>query len=188
MGWLADKRRRKHPHHFTREVFVALRRIETQRLIIRWPEREDTAGFAATIDDELARINGWTPDHVSRMRSPVSLTTHPGAMITTQTDGHVLGWVTVGNFDSERRSCELGWHIGAEFRRQYYATEAVSAAVYALHSAGVASVIAGTATTNEPVQRMMKRLGARYTGQRDHTLPNGQLVPSNWYVFDGPGG
>lgn len=163
----------------------ALRGIETARLIMRFASPRDAQGFLRTIDDVVAQVNGWSEDDVAKVRrlTGVQLLFSPKIMIVERQSGTIVGSLSLNASDVERRSCEIGWWLGAEHRGKGYGTEAVGAAIAALHRAGVASVVIGTSPGNTAVIRVMEKLGGRVERQSLHRLPNGTLTDSLWFAF-----
>ena len=169
-------------------VVRAFRKIETERLVLRWKRRSDAAGYAATVDAEVVRVNGWTDANVEEGRAHIAArhVVHHSAMalMTARGSGDVLGVIWANRVDCGRMSCEIGWWTGPHARRAGYGSEAVVAVVAALHAAGIGRVWIGTAPENQAVQRIANRTGARLIGESPHRLPNGDTVASLWFAHD----
>lgn len=165
--------------------YAFLPEVQTARLQIRRPRHNDSVWFAATIDDEVMRENGWTDriraEQITAIERGFSPYDREQLLITTRSDGAVVGAVAVRLVDEQSRTCELGWHIGPRFRGNGYASEAVAAFVDALHDAGSAEIAIGTAESNTAVRRICAKIGATVTESRPHELADGSTIASVWY-------
>lgn len=160
------------------------RLIRTRRLCIRPPRPGDADALSATIDDEFRRENGWDEKTTAvwdrTLRAPLDLAEDLGTLLVERHDGEVIGGCTAAWAPADAARL-LGWWIRAEDRRLGYATEVVTALVPRLLDDGTARIGIGMRTTNAACHRIVERLGADQLGTWDHTLPNGERVPSDWF-------
>lgn len=166
----------------------ALGVIDTERLVLRRPARQDSVAFAATVDAETIEANGFTEAQVRRdieyMRLGIGDPHDAALLVTVRSTGTVIGHVGVYAPHDDEDDWHLGWWIGPGFRGQGYGTEALRAVLAAVHATGVQRVIVGTATDNLAVHRVLDKLGAHHIDTRPHTLPNGATITSNWFAHD----
>jgi ribosomal-protein-alanine N-acetyltransferase len=87
----------------------------------------------------------------------------------------VVGLMTIPWQADFTPAVEIGWRIGARFRRQGYAEEAARAALaYGFGTLGLASIVAFTVPGNTASWMLMEKLGMTAVGEFEHPrLPEG---------------
>jgi RimJ/RimL family protein N-acetyltransferase len=87
----------------------------------------------------------------------------------------VVGLMTIPWQADFTPAVEIGWRIGARFRRQGYAEEAArSALAHGFGTLGLASIVAFTVPGNAASWKLMEKLGMTAAGEFDHPrLPEG---------------
>ncbi|MFE5288330.1 GNAT family N-acetyltransferase [Nocardia sp. NPDC056611] len=166
-----------------RARYGVLWKVESARLLLRPPVRQDAVALAATIDAEMLAGNGWSERDAQVMVKAVgSGLPTPGLLVfEAWSDGSLVGGASVHPSGSDTSAQTLGWWIGPRHRRAGYASEAVAALVEAIHDAGFTTVEIGTSESNLAVQRICDRIGATEKDRRAQQLPNGSVVPGIWY-------
>jgi RimJ/RimL family protein N-acetyltransferase len=171
-------------------VRQAMWALDGSRVALRRPHPADEHAYAATMDDDFRRINGWDTGLVDRslqlIRSPPAISLLAWALIWSRETGSVVGSISADQVDADGRTCELGWWLGPGHRGRGYGTEAVCLALGALHAAGVERIRIGTALDNVAVRRVAAKVGAAEESQTGHRLPNGRRVDAIWYVHTSP--
>jgi RimJ/RimL family protein N-acetyltransferase len=172
MRWPFRRRVPFAPHANSRDPVL------TERLLIRMLVRPDAAAVMASIDDVVERTNGWLPHTKHELIAAIE---SGGAFghraICERSSGQLIG--VVQSYDLTRSAadrCQIGFWIGPSHRSQGYATEAVAAFVDHLHGLGMRVVDASTASTNEPVIRILTRVGFGPGQPGQRTLPNGDVL------------
>lgn len=128
----------------------------------------------------------WPPDALTRgsyrrrlklqnqaSRQGVGYTLH----IFRRDDNVLIGAVTVGQIRrGVAQSCTLGYWIGEPFARQGYMTEAIALVLrFAFRELGLHRVEAACLPSNEPSQRLLRRLGFQEEGlARQYLRINGE--------------
>jgi RimJ/RimL family protein N-acetyltransferase len=162
--------------------------ITTERFVLRRPRSADADAYAASVDADMMTANGWTAAlrvrAISRMRQCDRLPLEDVLVIADRSTAEPLGWISISNADLATGICELGWSMAPHARNKGYSTEAIGAALDALHRAGYRQVSIGTAEGNVPVRRVLDKTGATLTRTGPHTLPDGSSIPSVWYVHE----
>lgn len=160
--------------------------LDGRRVALRRPRPADEHAYAATMDDDFRRINGWDTGLVDRslqlIRSPRAISLLAWALIWSRETGSVVGSISADQVNAAGRTCQLGWWLGPEHRGRGYGTEAVRLALGALHAAGVERIRIGTALDNVAVRRVAAKVGAAEESQTGHRLPDGRWVDAIWYV------
>ena len=87
----------------------------------------------------------------------------------------VVGLMTIPWQADFTPAVEIGWRIGARFRRQGYAGEAARAALeFGFGMLGLESIVAFTVPGNAASWKLMEKLGMRHEGEFEHPrLPEG---------------
>ena len=173
-----------------RRLAAAARPVLTERLVLRQARSADADDYAAAADEEMMAANGWSEATkgaaVWRVRHADILPSWDLTIIADRVTSEFIGWMVVSKIDSGADSCELGWSLAPQARGKGYATEAVAAAVSALHQSGFRRVVTGTNEQNHAARRVLEKTGAVFVESRTHTLPNGSAVPSLWYAYEAP--
>ncbi|MEP6898462.1 MAG: GNAT family N-acetyltransferase [Rhodanobacter sp.] len=143
-------------------------RIETERLILRLPQREDFDGYAEMMaDEETARHIGG---HLSRAAAWRKFLQMPGAWavqgfgmfsIIAKADGRWLG--QLGPWKPEGwPGNEIGWAFCRDAWGRGYATEAAGVAIdWAFDQLGWTDIIHCIDPGNIASQKLARRLGSR---------------------------
>jgi RimJ/RimL family protein N-acetyltransferase len=146
-------------------------RIETERLVLRLPRREDFEGYAELLgDEEAARHIGGTMTRAAAWRRYLQM---PGAWLVQgfgmfavedRATGEWLG--QAGPWQPEGwPGTEVGWSFRRAAWGRGYATEAARAAIgWAFENLGWSEVIHCIAPENTPSQGVAQRLGSRNRG------------------------
>lgn len=147
--------------------------IETSRLLLRRPTREDAPRLAQLADDATVAENlstlpypyglddalAWI-DNTEVGASRINL----GIYRKASTDDGFIGTVSLMPRDGER--FVVGYWIGRPHWGQGYATEATQAVVdLAFGQLGVDAVAATTRVTNGASRRVLEKSGFQYAGQ-----------------------
>jgi RimJ/RimL family protein N-acetyltransferase len=174
----------------TRLAPAAIHPVSTERLVLRPPCTRDSRAYAASLDGAMMAANGW-PESMRRwsitiMRHADRVPLRNMTVIADRVTDELVGWISLSNVDRAGGSCELGWTMAPHARGKGYGTEAIRAALDSIHRHVVRRVVIGTKEDNLPVRRVMERIGAQQIRTGLHTLPNGQTVPTVWYVCDAP--
>lgn len=161
--------------------------VRTERLVIRPVHPRDAAAYAATIDDEFRRENGWTltseQQWNSIIRSHRDLAKAMGYFVMERFDGQIVGGLSAQPF-ARTGTWHLGWWIRGDHRRQGYAREALAALTAELRTQGVRPLVFGMRTTNVANHRIAASLGATPIGTAPFPLPNGEQPQSDWFRLD----
>jgi RimJ/RimL family protein N-acetyltransferase len=161
--------------------------LKTDRLILRPFEKsdlEEVLSYYSLPDvqrylDWKARDKSEAKSAFEQMRKQTRLS-RPGEVLTLaivrQSDGKVIGHVSLSYMDATAAQGEIRFAIGPTFRHHGFAAEAVRAAItlgfdhYKLHR-----IYARTAGKNEASARLLKDLGMRLEAHyREHALFQGE--------------
>lgn len=146
-------------------------RMLTERLEIRRPIETDRQRFVDLFtDDEFMVFADGVLDEVSAQARFDEMLVRVGEMpyakqpVIERASGAVLGYVGVNRFEFEGTlELEFGWRLAAVARGKGYATEAAEAVIALIESSSfVGTVFAMIDPTNEPSQRVAKKLGFEY--------------------------
>jgi RimJ/RimL family protein N-acetyltransferase len=174
----------------TRQRLTAVEPVVTERLVLRGPRSRDSRAYAASLDADMMSANGWTEamrrGAIAHMQHADRIPLLGRTVIADRVTDELLGWISLHDIDEVAGSCELGWSMGPHARGKGYGTEAVRAALDALHRNGYRRITVGTNEDNRPARRVLERVGAHQISARPHTLPNGATVTSVWYVHPAP--
>lgn len=97
-------------------------------------------------------------------------------------DGEHVGCCGLRPYDPARRVYELGVHIRFRWWRQGLAEEGARAVIrYAFHELGAAALFAGHNPENHASERLLAKLGFRYT-HHEYYAPTGREHPS--YILE----
>jgi RimJ/RimL family protein N-acetyltransferase len=157
-------------------------RLETERLILReWTDadRAPYAGFVA--DPEVRR---FYPTLLSRQQSDeaidrfITFLKRDGyglLAVERRADGALIGDVGIVPVDMPIRDnppVEIGWLLGKQYWGRGYAPEAAKAWIdYAFTTLNLPEIVAWTAVTNLPSQRVMQKLGMIHHPEDDFLHP-----------------
>ena len=111
---------------------MAVNFIEGKRIILRPPEKQDQAEYLA-LNRRSALFNRGLaspptePEQFHNFLDRSCLDTTACFFICRRTDGAIMGSISVSQiFYGPFQSAYIGYHIGAEFARQGYMTEALA--------------------------------------------------------------
>jgi RimJ/RimL family protein N-acetyltransferase len=159
----------------TEEVHCPARRertlavLETERLVLREPCRDDAEALAGLINDRRIAINTARipyPYSVKDAEQFIAAANRWGgevAFVITLDDA-LIGGCGVARSDS---GPELGYWVGVPFWGQGYATEAARAVIdYAFGSLRHEALEAGARVSNPASRRVLEKCGFQWTGVR----------------------
>lgn len=163
-------------------LFLRLRpavRIETERLLLRPPERADHVPWAALRRKSQTFLQDWEParseDHLSARafrtrvawsRRAISADRAVPLFIFRKADGALLGAITLDNLRrGPAQSASVGYWIGEAHARQGYMAEALPAVVsHAFHVLDLSRIEACCLPENKPSRALLERVGFKYEG------------------------
>jgi RimJ/RimL family protein N-acetyltransferase len=143
--------------------------LETERLVLRAPRREDAKAIAMLINDRRIAENLSRVPHPYRLADAEEFIASAGAQpgqsnffITTR-DGDLLGGCGVGPL--REQDPEIGYWLGVPFWGNGYATEAVRALLdHAFADLGHDVVLGGARISNPASRRVLEKCGFQWTG------------------------
>lgn len=150
-------------------AWIELKRITTDRLVLRRWRSDDRAPFAAMNSDP--RVMEFFPQLLSREESDslvdrieAHFAEHGYGLWAVEVPGSAdfAGFVGLfrPRFTAHFTPCvEVGWRIAAEHWGRGYATEAARAAVEAGFTIGLEEIVSMTVPSNVRSRRVMERLG-----------------------------
>jgi RimJ/RimL family protein N-acetyltransferase len=162
--------------------------FRTVRLLVRTRLGTDLDGLRETANDaETVRWQGYTPEllrvlEVSwsvpvRVQKLVSEQLTVVDMATGAVAGDVLLRLTTGGQGI------LGFNVHPAFRHRGVGAEVVTAALaFAHHHLGVQQIVSGTSADNAAAGRVIRRAGMTWVWSEPTKLPNGEIVPGDWYL------
>ena len=149
--------------------------ILTERLELTPLTQPDRDAFVAYRRiPEVARWQSWTPDYskadadnlIASQPSSIESLSGRWLQIAVRRDGTLVGDVAIHALAEQPDSYEVGVTIAPASHGSGYATEALGAVIGALFDAqGAHRVFAVTDARNEPVARLLRRLGLRHEGR-----------------------
>ncbi|MEM9049408.1 MAG: GNAT family protein [Pseudomonadota bacterium] len=154
-------------------------RIETERLYLRPPEREDHMKWATLRREGEAFLKGWEPiwsrDHltarafrnrVAWARTSIDSDRALPVFLFRRSDDTLLGAVTLDNVRrGPAQSGTVGYWLGEPHIKQGYMTEALTAMVhYAFQMLDLSRVEAACLPENRPSRALLERVGFKYEG------------------------
>lgn len=159
--------------------FSAPGRIETDRLILRLPQRADYAPWLRARQDGADFLLPWEPrragDYLSasafrtRVRWAKRLATQERGLplfLFSRADGRFLGAITLDNIRrGAAQDATLGYWIAQAEARRGYMREAVHAVVdHAFGPLGLSRIQAACLPQNTPSRRLLEGCGFKYEG------------------------
>lgn len=151
------------------------RHIETQRLILRPLGVGDAVHFARLLgpDPEAVRQMAQMPDPCTEeaAREWIEARLGPGGYvfaILRRADGEFLG---IAGFGGPADMPEVGYWMGAPYRGQGFATEAIRALVEYARFIGVPRLHADTFPNNPGSERVLAKVGFAVTGMVERNFP-----------------
>ena len=157
-------------------------RLETDRLIIREWEDRDRDPYARFVSDPEVRryyletLNRQQADAVlDRFIEFYRRDGFGNLPVERKSDGAMIGYVGIIPVNMTIRGnppVEIGWLLGKQYWGQGYAPEAARAWIaQAFNTLGMTEIVAWTATSNLPSQRVMQKLGMTRDPQDDFLHP-----------------
>jgi RimJ/RimL family protein N-acetyltransferase len=149
--------------------------IETERLILRPLHPSDAAYFARLLgpDPDAVRQMAQMPDPCTEeaAREWIEARLGPGGYVFAvllRTGGEFIG---VAGFGGPVDLPELGYWIGAPYRGQGYATEAIGGLIEYARQLGVPRIHADTFPNNPASVRVLAKAGFATTGDVERYFP-----------------
>ena len=167
--------------------------LTTGRLVIEPLVETDVAAFTSyRRDPDVARLQSWTPDYSEDdaralvAGQPGTELPEPGGWIQlavrSATDGRLLGDVAVHRVSDQPDTFEVGVTFARSSQGRGFATEALGCVLRFLFDDGSAHrVIAFCDARNEPVARILRRLGFRHESRQ----VDGHFFKGEWTTLDG---
>ena len=151
------------------------RHIETRHLILRPLAASDAVHFARLLgpDPEAVRQMAQMPDPCTEdaAREWIEARLGPGGYvfaILRRSDGEFLG---IAGFGGPAEMPEVGYWVGAGYRGQGYATEAIRALVEYAAFIGVPRLHADTFPNNPASERVLAKVGFGVDGTVERDFP-----------------
>ncbi len=147
--------------------------IKTRRLTLRPIEKADAARFAVLCNDEdIARNTARIPYPYTRQDADVFVDQLIRARING--DEHAFAVcrnaeiiACAGALQTDTSTWEIGYWVGADYRRQGVASEAADAITqFAIRALGAETVTAGYFADNPASGRVLEKVGFHYAGER----------------------
>jgi RimJ/RimL family protein N-acetyltransferase len=143
--------------------------IETERLTLRGPRREDVKAIAVLANDRRIAANTARIPHPYRLADAeqfiATVNRRDGeAVFAVCLDGALIGACGI---DPREDAPELGYWLGARYWNRGYATEAVRAVVdYAFGELQHEALQAGARVTNPASRRVLEKCAFQWTSVR----------------------
>lgn len=158
---------------------------QTERLELRRVQRSDLDDFTLSLDPATVKGNGWpagASDQLIQAFGAPSPEGRFGRLIALErATGETVGFSSISNVDPP----EI-WSVGVIMspakRGQGFAAELLEATFAFAHASGIPVVHVGTATANDTMQAAIDRAGGVFSHTAPHTLPDGSVVDSHWFV------
>jgi len=141
--------------------------LETERLILRAPRRDDVNAIVRLVNDRRVAENTARIPHPYGVddaeRFIASVNRQDGeAVFAIMRDHDLIG---VCGVEPRENAPKIGYWLGAPFWSRGYATEAVRAAIdYAFGALGHDSLQAGARVGNSASRRVLEKCGFQWTG------------------------
>jgi RimJ/RimL family protein N-acetyltransferase len=143
--------------------------LETARLRLRAPRREDAKALAALANEFRVAVNTARLPHPYRVHEAeefiAAANSREGeACFVVTRDGRLIGACSV---DPREEGPELGYWFGVSFWGRGYATEAARALVdYAFGDLGCETLHSGARVSNPASRRVLEKCAFQWTGVR----------------------
>ena len=153
--------------HSGRAVNVPV--LETTRLSLRAPRREDAKVLAALANEVRVAVNTARLPHPYRVEEAdefiAAANAREGeACFVVIRDGRLIGACSI---DPREEAPELGYWFGVSFWGRGYATEAARAVVdYAFGDLGYETLHSGARVSNPAARRVLEKCAFQWTGVR----------------------
>jgi ribosomal-protein-alanine N-acetyltransferase len=153
--------------------------VETDRMTLRLPRSGDHKDWVALRQASAEFLQPWEPtwarDHFSRKSfshrvyaaaRAVEAGTGVPLFLIRRADQRLLGAITLDNIQrGPAQAGTIGYWIGADFARQGYMAEAVSAVVhYAFTELDLSRIQAGCLPENKASRGVLEKTGFKYEG------------------------
>ena len=155
--------------------------LRTKRFLLRPIESQDAPRFAVLCNDiDIARNTARVPHPYGLADAEAFVKAIKEAFETGQEyafavcrEGEIIA--CAGTMPAEKRSCEIGYWVGAEYRRNGVATEIAAAVTqFSFDQLGAETVTAGHFTDNPASGRVLTKLGFLPTGKITQTMSRGR--------------
>jgi len=175
-----------------------LHQLRTGRIVLSVGRASDViAGHFLSCDDQAQHWLGWTDEDRNAEMPPgieqvdlrcVIGTASYSSMVFAGLEaasGRVIGRLAV---EWKGDAFEIGGAMLREIRGQGFGTELMTAACFMAHRHfGIVDLRAGCESTNAASMRWLAKSGfTQVPGPARHTLPNGRVVDSAWWVNSDP--
>lgn len=152
-------------------------RLETERLILRRFTEKDLEDLLPIYgDEEVNRFLPWFPlKNLEEARAYLQHVIFPEYeketayryAVEEKATGRVIGYVSLGSFDEEKRTGDLGYGLRRDHWRQGIIPEAAHAVLEQLKRDGFAFITATHDVNNPASGRVMEKLGMTYRRSYD---------------------
>ena len=154
-------------------------RIDTERMVLRPPAHADFRAWSELRRQSAEFLQPWEPswsaDHLTRKgfvnrvywaNRSISQGTAVPLFLERRDDKRVLGAITLDNIRrGPSQAGTIGYWIGAEFARQGYMQEALTAMVhYAFEVLGLSRIESACLPENAASRGLLERCGYKYEG------------------------
>ncbi|MBU0455263.1 MAG: GNAT family N-acetyltransferase [Pseudomonadota bacterium] len=166
--------------------------IETERLLLRMPQRIDIQEVVEKINDkEIAENTSTIPYPYDASDAEIWLEKSKklyeagegvNFVITLKNSGEIVGGTGL-KIEKEHQHAELGYWIAKAYRGQGICTEAAKGLIqYGFKELKLHRIIAQHFSRNPGSGRVMLKIGMRHEGSfREHFLKNGQFEDAEFY-------
>ena len=175
--------------------FAPMRRLETERLVLRELRRKDIRDYYERLgsSEAVTRYMLWEP-HREISESVASIEKalrryEQGACyrwaIALKMDDRLIGVIELLKFDEDRNSCSFAYMLSEKFWGRGYGTEALRAGIdFAFEDLKVSKVEADHFAENEASGAVMRRCGMKYVRtQKEKYEKNGAKHDAPMYCI-----
>lgn len=162
-----------------------IKTVTTPRLTLRPFEKKDEAAAAQILCNDRVKQTYMLPDldeagAKKLFEHFVKLSRQEDRFVRAVClEGALIGWLNDTEISGD--SMELGWVIHPDFWNRGYATEAVRAAIEALHREGFGCVYAGAFAENPASIRVMQKAGMHLLDKTEDLEYRGKLHHCVYY-------
>ncbi|MBK1813295.1 GNAT family N-acetyltransferase [Clostridium sp. YIM B02505] len=161
--------------------------LESQRLIFRKVEASDVEDiFDIFSDPEVAKYDFFTPIN-TKEKAFLIIDNYQSEFISKEEitwgivrkeDKKLIGYLSLGNFDEEAKSCEIGYGLNREYWNKGYGTEAIKTLIkFAFEKVKVNRIEATVTFGNVASVKALIKSGFLQEGiLRERTMIKGELV------------
>ena len=162
---------------------IGTKTLETERLILRKLEVEETKDYAS-VYYEQENISQQQMESLEERLKYFSAIDKYYWGIVEKRSGNIIGEVLVFDGDNRTRSCVLAYQMSIKNRNKGYTTEAVTRILpFLILEAGYNRISSGHQADNPASGRVMQKSGMKYEGtlRQDFINKDGTLVDSILY-------